>query len=222
MIPALGTDQPLKWSETPITFSRADHPESTKGVGRLPIVITPTIRNVKVGRVLLDGGSRLNVLSPLIIEAMQIPKGDLRPSMLFFGISPGVSIPRGQVDLAITFGSPDNFRTEKVTFDVADFNLPYNAILGRPSLAKFMASTHYAYMVVKMPGPKGPIAVPIDLKGAMKCIELVHTVAVVADQPTHAPEQEFARTRTRILPRPSRWVIPWIPNRNSRSSPSSG
>src|SRR5438105_314835 len=98
--------------------------------------------------------------------------------MPFFGISPGVSIPRGQVDLAVMFGSPDNFRSEKVTFNVADFDLPYNAILGWPALAKFMASTHYAYMVVKMPGPKGPISVPIEVKGAMKCVELVHTTAV--------------------------------------------
>ena len=40
-----------------------------------------------------------------------------------------------------------------VTFDVPHFEIPYNAILGRPSLAKFMVSAHYAYMVVKMPGP---------------------------------------------------------------------
>ena len=73
--------------------------------------------------------------------------------MLFFSISLGASTPLGQVDLAVTFGSPDNFRTEKVTFDVPNFNLPYNAILGRPSLAKFMVSAHYAYMVVKMSGP---------------------------------------------------------------------
>src|SRR5205085_2444131 len=91
--PALEASQPLKWSETPITFSRADHPKSTKGVERLPIIITPTIRNVKVGRVLIVGSSGLNILSPHVFEAMQIPKGELRPSMLFFVSSPGVSIP---------------------------------------------------------------------------------------------------------------------------------
>ena len=52
---------------------------------------------------------------------------------------------------------------KKVTFDVADFNLLYNTILGWPALAKFMESTHYAYMVVKMLGPKGPISVPVTL-----------------------------------------------------------
>ena len=47
--PALEASQPLKWSDVPITFSRVDHSESTKGVGRLPIIVTPTIRNIKVG-----------------------------------------------------------------------------------------------------------------------------------------------------------------------------
>ena len=70
---------------------------------------------------------------------------------------------------------------------MADFDLPYNTILGRPSVAKFMASTHYAYMVVKMSGPQGPISVPIDMKGAIRCVELVHTT-VVTDQTPHAPE----------------------------------
>ena len=79
----------------------------------------------------------------------------------------------------MTFGSPDNFRTEMVTFDVPHFEIPYNAILGRPALAKFMVSAHYAYMVVKMLGPKGPISVPIDMEGTVRCVELVHTAAVV-------------------------------------------
>src|SRR5438128_220864 len=67
--PALEASQPVKWSETPITFSWANDPKSTKGVGHLPIVVTPTIRNVKVGRVLIDGGSGLNILSPRVFKA---------------------------------------------------------------------------------------------------------------------------------------------------------
>src|SRR5205809_797782 len=95
--PVLGAGQRLKWSETPITFSRADHTESTKEVERLPIVVAPTIRNLRVERVLIDGSNRLNIICPRVYQAMQIPKGELRPSMPFFGISPNVSIPRGQV-----------------------------------------------------------------------------------------------------------------------------
>jgi len=117
--------------------------------------------------------------------------------MPFYSISPGASTPLGQVDLAVTFGSPDNFRTEMVTFDVPHFEIPYNAILGRPALAKFMVSAHYAYMVIKMPGPQGPITVSIDMEGAVRCVELVHAAAV-ADLTSHE-QQEFAQSRTRIV-----------------------
>ena len=56
--------------------------------------------------------------------------------MPFVGVTPGMAMPLGQIELLVTFGMPDNFRTEKVIFDVADSHLPYNGILGRPALAK--------------------------------------------------------------------------------------
>jgi hypothetical protein len=36
---------------------------------------------------------------------------------------------------------------------VARFDCGYNAIIGRPRLAKFMAIPHYPYMILKMTGP---------------------------------------------------------------------
>ena len=53
------------------------------------------------------------------------------------------------------FGTPDHFRTNYVNFVVADFDGTYHAILGRPSLTKFMAIPHYRYLVLKMPIEKG-------------------------------------------------------------------
>ena len=41
--PAPGGSQPHKWSSTPVTFDRSDHPSNTAGVGLLPVVVTPTI-----------------------------------------------------------------------------------------------------------------------------------------------------------------------------------
>ena len=42
------------------------------------------------------------------------------------------------------FGGELNYRTERIVFDVAEIPFPYNGILGRPALAKFMAASHYA------------------------------------------------------------------------------
>jgi len=53
----------------------------------------------------------------------------------------------------------DHFRTKFVNFVVADFDRTYHAILGRPSLTKFMAVPHYSYLVLKMPTEKGVLTV---------------------------------------------------------------
>ena len=119
--------------------------------------------------------------------------------MPFVGVTPGMAMPLGQIELLVTFGMPDNFRTEKVIFDVADSHLPYNGILGRPALAKFMAVTHYAYLTMKMPGPKGPITIETDLKAALYCAEKVFDITAAARQ--DCPEGSGAPlTRARLGP----------------------
>jgi hypothetical protein len=45
--------------------------------------------------------------------------------------------------MSVTFGTPENYRTEFLRFEVARFDCGYNAIIGRPGLAKFMAIPHY-------------------------------------------------------------------------------
>jgi hypothetical protein len=38
----------------------------------------------------------------------------------------------GRVSLPVTFDTEENFRTEYLSFEVADFKSSYHAILGRP------------------------------------------------------------------------------------------
>ena len=40
--------------------------------------------------------------------------------------------------MPVTFGGELNYRMERIVFDVAEIPLPYNGILGRPALAKFI------------------------------------------------------------------------------------
>jgi hypothetical protein len=68
-------------------------------------------------------------------------------------VNPGVTQPLGQIALPFTFGTKDNYHTESIVFDMANFPLPYNGILGCPALAKFMAVSHYAYNTLKLSGP---------------------------------------------------------------------
>ena len=82
----------------------------------------------------------------------------------------------------MTFGGELNYRTERIVFDVAEIPLPYNGILGRPALAKFMAASHYAYNTLKMPGPMTIITVPSDKKDVLICTDQLdqEAVAVIA------------------------------------------
>ena len=50
-----------------------------------------------------------------------------------------------------------------------DFQSAYDAILGRPAYARFMARPCYVYLKLKMPGPKGVITTMGNRKKAEEC-----------------------------------------------------
>nr|AAM93705.1 putative gag-pol precursor [Oryza sativa Japonica Group] len=105
------------------------------------------------------------------LDTMGIPQSELTPTdQRFHGITPqSLSRPLDKITLPVTFGQANNFRTEQITFDVAEFDTAYNAIIGRTALAKFMAASHYAYQVLKMLGPKGTITIQGNAKLAVQC-----------------------------------------------------
>jgi hypothetical protein len=78
-------------------------------------------------------------------------------------------MPIGQISLPATFGTQETFRTKTIQFQMADFEAAYNAFLGRPALTKFMVIPHYAYLVLKMAGPRGVISIRGDVKRAYDC-----------------------------------------------------
>jgi hypothetical protein len=57
---------------------------------------------------------------------------------------------------------PENYHMESIVFHVAEVNLPFNAIIGRPTLYQFMAVAHYGYLVLKMPSPNDIIKIRED------------------------------------------------------------
>ena len=59
--PSFDAQKPLKWSSTPLIFDAEDHPDRTTAVGCLPLLVSPTIRNLKVNKMLVDGGAGLNL-----------------------------------------------------------------------------------------------------------------------------------------------------------------
>jgi hypothetical protein len=146
--------RPLKYSEVPITFSREDQWTSFSELGKFPLVLDPIVQGSMLTRVLIDGGSGLNqIFASTLIKMGLNYISLLTPSKApFYGIILGnFSTPIGSVTLPVTFGTEQNFRTEHIKFEEADFESSYHAILGRPAPAKFMAVPHYVYLLLKMP-----------------------------------------------------------------------
>jgi hypothetical protein len=159
---------PLRWSEVPITFSRADQWTSFSEPGRFPLVLKPVVAGSRLNKVLIDGGSELNVLFTKTLKKMKLDITHMvtKSTSPFYGIVPGnAAIPLVSVVKPVTFGETrENYRTEYIKFEVADFETSYHVIIGRPAIAKFTTVPHYTYLVLKMPSPTGVLSLQGDLK----------------------------------------------------------
>jgi hypothetical protein len=165
----------MYWSDQAIGWDRADHPKIMPNPGGYALVMDPTFvgpaNNVRFSKVLIDIGSSINIMYWDTMQKLGIKENMLEPSkMTFHGIVSGLSCaPMGKIRIDVMFGNRDNCRVENLMFEVVDLDSPYHALLGRPALAKFMASTHVAYLKMKMPGPGGVITIIGDYKHSMAC-----------------------------------------------------
>jgi hypothetical protein len=145
--------------------------------------LKPVVAGSRLNKVVIDGGSGLNVLFTKTLKKMKLDITHMltKSTSPFYSIVPGnVAIPLGSVVLPVTFGeTTENYRSEYVKFEVTDFKTSYHAILGRQAIAKFMVVPHYTYLVIKMPSPAGVLSLQGDLKISFDCdteaVELVAT-----------------------------------------------
>jgi hypothetical protein len=165
---------PYRWSKHPITFTRADQWLNFDHPGKYPLLVDLVIRESRVKKVLVDGGSSINVTFPRTLLGLGVALKELHElDTPFFGIVPTEGeYPLGHIYMSVTFGTPENYRTEFLRFKVASFDCGYNSIIGRPGLAKFMAIPHYTYMILKMSGPQGIIAARTDFQGIAECFQV--------------------------------------------------
>jgi hypothetical protein len=52
----------LHWSKHSVTYDRTDHPNRVIKAGQFPLVVTAVIENVRVTKILMDGGSNISIL----------------------------------------------------------------------------------------------------------------------------------------------------------------
>ena len=122
---------------------------------------------------------------------MGINPSRIQPTKTTFkGVIPGVEARcTGSITLEVVFGSPDNFRSEELIFDIVPFHSGYHALLGRITFAKFNAVPHYAYLKLKMPGPRGVITVNGNTEHSLRTEE--HTAALAAEVQSGLLRQNF-------------------------------
>jgi hypothetical protein len=174
----------LDWSDKPITFDLGDHPDCVPSLGKYLLVVDPVIGNVRLTKVLMDGGSSLNIIYAETLGLLQIDLSTIRAGAApFHGIIPGKRVqPLGQLNLSVCFGTPSNFRKETLTFEVVGFQGTYHAVLGRPCYAKFMVVPNYTYLKLKMPGPNGVNTVGSTYRHTYECdVECVEYAEALAE-----------------------------------------
>ena len=98
----------------------------------------------------------------------------------FKGVIPGVEAHcTGSITLEVVFGSPDNFLSEDLIFDIVPFYSGYHALLGRTAFTSFNTIPPYAYLKLKMPGPCSVITVNGNMECSLHTEE--HTAALATE-----------------------------------------
>ena len=99
------------WPSCPITFDRRDHPTSIRPGGLAALVHGPIIDGFHLTRVLMDGGSSLNLLYQDTMHKIDIDPSRIKPTKTTFkGVIPGVeACCTGSITQEVVFGPSDNF-----------------------------------------------------------------------------------------------------------------
>ena len=74
---------------------------------------------------------------------------------------------------------PGQLPKRELIFDIVPFRSGYHALLGRTTFARFNAVPHYAYLKLKMPGPRGVITFNGNTECSLHTEE--HTAALAAE-----------------------------------------
>src|SRR3954465_6507940 len=170
------------WSDTAITFNASDEPKFRTARAPAALVLSPIVDGFRLTKVLMDGGSGLNLIYEETLQKMEIDWNRIeRSSTTFRGIIPSREARcTGKITLDVVFGTPDNYMSEEITFHVASFSSRYHALLGREAFTIFQAIPHYGYMKLKMPEPNEIITLASDLDIALRAENKTAALALEA------------------------------------------
>ena len=128
-----------------ITFNVGDEPKYKTVRAPAALVLSPIMDSFRLTKVLMDGGSGLNLIYEDTLHKMEIDRSRIEQSSTTFrGIIPSREAwCAGKITLDVVFGTLENYRSEEITFQVDPFSSGYHALLGRDAFTRFQAIHHY-------------------------------------------------------------------------------
>ena len=159
----------MKFAREPVSFDEDDL-EGMIQPHDDALVVTARISGFLVKRVMIDQGSRADVMYPDLFKGLGLRKEDLTkhtsPLVRFDG---KVVIPEGQISLLVIMGGKE----VAVTFTIVSSFSPYTAILGRPWIHSMRDVPSTLHLKIKFPTKQGVIVIRGDQQAAKQCLTIV-------------------------------------------------
>ncbi|XP_061357022.1 uncharacterized protein LOC133301416 [Gastrolobium bilobum] len=135
------------------------------------LVITGTLVNCKVKKIFVDNGSCADIIQCQAFQKMNLDVEDLKPcNTTLIAFNGRDTIPKGYIDLRLTLGTKEAYKSERVRFIVADFPSEYNVILGRPTIDDWDMLVFTKHQKLKMIGKQNSvITIAGDQKESRDC-----------------------------------------------------
>ncbi|XP_026450803.1 uncharacterized protein LOC113350916 [Papaver somniferum] len=164
-IDGVEVDDHEKWMNAPITFDAEDIEDGMEDHNN-PLVLTLPIAGCNIRKVLIDGGSSVNVLFYDTLIRMELNDEKFMSSYYtIYGFNGALTKPLGDIVLQVNAG-PMKVDTR---FSVVEAPSPYNAIINRRWLHKIkgVATTYHQYL--RFPTPEGVMEIRGDQVTAREC-----------------------------------------------------
>ncbi|XP_026417271.1 uncharacterized protein LOC113312748 [Papaver somniferum] len=164
-IDGVEVDEHEQWMNAPITFDAEDIDEDMEDHND-PLVLTLPVAGCNIKKILIDGGSSVNVLFYNTLKRMDLNDEQLMSSYYtIYGFNGAPTKPLGDIVLQVDAG-PMKVDTR---FSVVDAPSPYNAIISRRWVHKLkrVAATYHQYL--RFPTPEGVMEIKGDQVTAREC-----------------------------------------------------
>ncbi|XP_073035355.1 uncharacterized protein [Primulina eburnea] len=199
----------MVFGDSDLEFPRGEHNDT--------LVISATISNFWVKKILVDSGSSADIIFYSAFVKLGIDNALIAPvNTPLVGFAGEVVEALGEVVLPISLGSYPLRTTKMVKFLVVKSPSAYNIILGRPSLNLFQAIGSTYHMKLKFPTPEGIGEATGDSRLARECHAITLQGTASHRKRQAAPKDSSPRSKQKLEHHPGNNEIHIVENESGR------